>query len=92
MQPMFKLPMDPKTTARSPMSSSMMSHMQLSNMMDKNQKSPLMRPDSHGESCHPISSLFRVISCTKISLKKNLNSSQFACLLISVEFRLFFRD
>lgn len=49
MQPMFKLPMDPKTTAKSPMSSSMMSHMQLSNMMDKNQKSPLMRPDSHGE-------------------------------------------
>lgn len=51
MQPMFKLPMDPKMAAKSSMSSNMMSHMQLSNMMDKNQKSPLMRPDSHGEFC-----------------------------------------
>lgn len=37
---MFKLPMDPKAQTR------MMQH---NNMMDKNQKSPLMRPDSHGE-------------------------------------------
>lgn len=41
LQPMFKLPM----TVKSPM----MSHMQLSSLMDKSQKSPLMRPDSHGE-------------------------------------------
>lgn len=44
-QATFKLPMDPKATMKSPM----MGQMQLHNYEVINQRSPLMRPDSHGE-------------------------------------------
>lgn len=97
MQPMFKLPMDPKMATKSSMSSNMMSHMQLSNMMDKNQKSPLMRPDSHGEFCHrqlhySMSSLAQ-ISWNLISrLTKIITTCLFVAFdwWISVWFRLVF--
>lgn len=69
---MFKLPMDPKSSTKM---------LQL-NMMDKSQKSPLMRPDSHGEfqfrhrivQCHLLHNILNLIS----QLTK---SSQSACLL-----------
>jgi hypothetical protein len=44
-QPVFKLPMEPRSNIKSPPSYNIMS----TNIFAANSRSPLMRPDSHGE-------------------------------------------
>lgn len=79
-QTLFKLPMDPKINIKSP---GLASHMQLNNLMEKTQKNPLMRPDSHGKLLskhfhYSMSSLAQLFPET--SFLDYQESSQFACL------------